>query len=206
MCFYLRVGHEFWGEAMIAKRLFKIPKLVRSGKRMRSGKIDLLTTEGAVSIRYDDEELLGIEFWDIITNVHPIPNELLAGRPQHISLPDQGLGITLTPQGDELRYHAKSFTPKRVWEIDRVLPLGLFVQEWTVMYFRFSRLLASLGSVRAKRVIGEWEEYMSPQWRTLMGDDRLRYLSQADLAELLSDSNCTGGYVYSESKGFEHIV
>ena len=200
MCFFLRIGYEFWGEGMIAKRLPRIHKLARAGK------IDLLTTEGAVSIKYDGEELLGIEFWDIITNVNPIPNDLLAGKPRNIILPYQTYGITLTPQGNGLRYHAKSSTPKRVWTINCSLPLDLFVQEWTVMYFRFSRLLASLGDISAKRVIEEWEDYMSPQWRTLIGDDRLRYLSQADLAELLSDSDCTGGYVYSESKGFEHIV
>lgn len=200
MCFFLRVDHEFWSEALIASQLSKISKLVKDRK------IDILTTEGAVSIKYNDEELLGIEFWDVITEIHPRPNWLLAGERQDIYLAYQTFGIALIPQGEKLRYIAKSATPNRLWHIERSLPLDLFVKEWTTMYFRFNRLLAFLGSMRAQRVVEEWDIYMSPQWKSLIGENTLKHLSQTNLANLLIESGCTGYFVYTEDNGFKYVA
>src|SRR5262249_30786607 len=144
-----------------ADRLARLPKLVESRE------ISLLRTEGAVSIKYESEELLGIEFWDIIMNVNPVPNSLLEGKRRNIVLPYQSFGITLTPQDEQLHYYGESSSPNRIHTIDRILPLELFVYQWTSMKFRFSRLMASLGDDVAEWLIEEWESFMSRRWKSL---------------------------------------
>lgn len=193
--FMLRVDKIFYGESVIPKYLTEIQQAVATDI------IYMPAPDGAVSIAYNGEELLGIEFWDAIDNINPIPNQLLTNNDTTMDLPMQTVGVHLHRQGDELVYHVASYSPKRSWNVRRVLPLALFIQQWTLMRLRYNRLRAYLGSEKANRQLAGFKDFMSQEWRDMVGVENINLVLEEDLEILFFQSSFPDSYVYDTASG-----
>lgn len=184
ICFLLLVDDQFYTEREIAMRL-QFFKDAASQRR-----IDTNLVEGTISITYNWQELLGTEFTDVIDRMFIDPDGLLKGRERKIYLPYQTFSITLQPKGNNLIYHAKSHTPNRKWDKKWHLPFDLFIKQWTLMYFRYLKLLAYLTDKSTYDAVLGWKHFMSKEWQQFMGEENMRQIMEEDLQTSLLNSDC----------------
>lgn len=194
--FLLRVGERFYAESEIAKRINEVRKAVEEKD------VDIVLPEGAVSIIYQGEELLGIELWSPLADVYAAPDKLLEGKSCLIYLSYQTLGIDLIPHEQGLVYRASSRTPRRPFYLERTIPLHSFIRSWTYMRIRIYKLQAYLGKAVAKEFLEEWENYIIGPWQEVVGRETIQRLVDADTLTTLISENCYGGYEYQDDKGF----
>lgn len=183
MAFLLKVQDSFLSEAEAAQQLDSLRAQVKSGQ------VDLETTDGAWSIRYYEEELLGEEFWDeiniAIDQVMWQLSSLHKGNSIEIFLPLQSLLVSLTPQGENLLFQVSSQTLRRAHSLTKSLPQQLFLQEFFAMYIRMVKLLAALGSRSFQRTLNEWRSQLPNFVSELVTEERsLQNMLQTPLSAL----------------------
>jgi hypothetical protein len=156
MSFLIKVDDEFLPESEIMSNLSFLEDAVRLDK------IDLSTTDGAVSIIFQGEELLGVDFWDEInipvgfmTGALP---QLLKGKPIERYFPVLAYWIKLIPQNSKVLYKVEVERQQRITHIVRVLPLLEFAQEFELLFWRMMRILARLGARSPQATIIDWRD------------------------------------------------
>jgi hypothetical protein len=183
ICFLLKVGEHFYSEREVATHLLKLKQTVADGT------IDLDTTEGAVSIRYNEEELLGVEFWDeICLAVDFIVGQfelLLQGQAIAEFLPLQTFWLRLEPQGKRVIYELESKTTLRPFHLKRSIPLIPFVREFELMFWRMTKILASLGSRSFSETLSEWRSALPLSVLNVAGTKEIERIVEDPLEEVL---------------------
>jgi hypothetical protein len=186
ICFLLKVGERFYSEQETVTHLGELRQAV--AKRI----IDLDTTDGAISIQYNDEELLGTDFWDeICLTANSIVSQfelLLQGQAIADFLPLQTLWLRLTPQGKRVIFELESKTTLRPLHLKRSLPLAPFVREFELMYWRMARILATLGSQLFSQTLKEWHSLIPPSVLNAAGSEAIKEIVEGPLGEVLSNS------------------
>ena len=184
ICFLLKVEDNFYTEFEIWQKLANLRKLAEAGK------VDFYTTDGALSIQYLDEELLGIGLWNemvpTIENILALFNNLISGETISEFLQLQSCWIRLTRKGKtQLLYELESTTSRRSISLKRLLPFEEFIREFFLMYYRTVRILSALGSESFTKVEIEWQEHLSPKVITIVGMENLTRLMTSPLNEIL---------------------
>ena len=184
MSFLLKVEDNFYSEKEVAARIDDFKKLVRS-------KIDLETTEGAWSIRYYGEELLGTVYWDEITlAIDCIAGSLLTTQNHTISefLSLQSIWIRLTPLGSTLLYQLESANVSRTFSIKKGLPTKLFYQKFFAMYMRMVKIMANLGSSSYLITQEEWANAVPNGIKTLgIEPNKILQLARKSIIEMADE-------------------
>ncbi len=196
--FLIFVGDRLYSERELSIRFTEIDKAVDEHL------IDVHTPDGVFSIQYLDEELWPPELWTEI-NLFSISTDLiLRGNDKIERLDSQHASIQLRRVEDYLFYHLKSTPPSSKHEITRILPLGVFIREWTLMRARMYKFIAYL---RREKFDGNmwYFEHASSELRRIVGDERMRSVAAQDLVEMLSSSPCTQGYLCQEDQTFVKV-
>jgi hypothetical protein len=184
ICFLLKVGTRFYSEQEIAVHIQELKRAVAKGT------IDLYTTDGAVSIKYNDEELLGVEFWDeICLAVNSIVRQfdlLLQGQVIAEFLPLQTFWLRLTPQGERVIYELESKTSLRPLHVKRSMPLTPFVREFELMFWRMAKILANLGSQSFSETLNDWQSSLPLSVLNVVGDEAVKQIVEGSLEDVLS--------------------
>jgi hypothetical protein len=186
MCFLLKLGDEFLSEQEIALR---IPEL------QLNRKIDLHTTEGAVSIVYNGHELLGVELWDEINfaigGLFSQLNDFRQGKTIQEFFPLQSLWVRLIPRGDYLVYELKSTTPRRPLHIRESIPAWLFMREFSLLNIRMLRILAALGNTPSAATVTKWKDSGTTKFALdYLEFETIRNAFEQPLPTLLLESTC----------------
>jgi hypothetical protein len=189
MCFWLKVEHEFYSEQAIGVNLGELKEAVIGGK------IDLHTTEGALSIRYKNEELLGLAFWDEInlalsSIVGQLPS-LLDGQTVSEFLPLQSNWIRLTRDQDLVLYELEPCNELRKFQKKRLIPLNLFVCEIEYAFWRMTRILAVLGSRSSNDALSQWRTIIPLSIQSIISLDRIKYIVEQPVVDVLHDTGCS---------------
>jgi hypothetical protein len=186
ICFFLKVGERFYSEQEAVTHLSELRQAVAEGA------IDLDTTDGALSIRYNGEELLGTDLWDeICLAVNSIVAQfefLLQGQAIAEFLPLQTLWLRLTPQGKRVIFELESKTTLRPLHLKRSLPLAPFVREFELTYWRMARILATLGSQLFSQTLKEWHSLIPPSVLNAAGREAIEEIVEGSLEEALSNN------------------
>lgn len=184
MSFLLKVEDNFYSEKEVAAQIDDFKELARS-------KIDLETTEGAWSIRYYGEELLGTAYWDEITlAIDGIAGNFLTLQNQTISefLPLQSIWIRLTPLGETLLYKLESVHISRTLSIKKGLPAKLFYQKFFAMYMRMVKIMANLGSSSYFVTQEEWARSVPNGIKTLgIEPDEILQIAKKSIIEMADE-------------------
>lgn len=171
MLFFLKVKDNFFTEYEVISRIDEFKDMVREGL------IDLHTTEGAWSINYNGEELLGLEFWDEICLVIDFLirklDLLRQGKTIAEFLPLQTFWLRLTIEAQMIKFELESKTTLRPIHIVRHIPSKVFVQEFVLQYLKMINILALLGSKSFKETQDEWMLNVPPYLKTMVGDMEL---------------------------------
>ncbi len=180
ICFLVLKGQHFYTEYEIGLHLNEIRH------EFLLGGFDYWNMEGAISIVYHEEELLGKEFWDIITQIYALPHQLIAGISRKEFLAYQSCWLSFSPQGERLLYELKSTTNSRLVHIVRSLPLYVFVREWSLMKFRLDKFAAYLGDIDAKKRLENWRnmESATTKWQQAVGVDLLDRIVKSDIEDI----------------------
>lgn len=196
ICFLIFVGNRLYSERELAIRLPEIDRAIHDGNV-----IDVETPFGSLSIQY-----LGEELWppELCTEINTIPaaiNELSLGNETQGGLDSQYASFRLKPMGDQLLYHLKSTPPSPEHEIICVLPFEAFLREWVLSGTRMSKFISYLRREEFKGI--DWYfEQTTPELRRIVGDERMKFIAEQDLVEMLSNSPCSQGYYCQEDQTF----
>ncbi len=185
MHFFLKVEDNFFSESEIYQELQNLKVLASKGK------IDLHTTDGAVSIQYYDQELLGIDLWDEINLVidflfHQMDKFFEIETISNF-MPMQSCWIKLTMQGDFVLYELESKVEHRPINLKVSLPLNEFLEAFTTLYIKMIRILAELGSSSFSETSEELVAMLHPKLIEKIGRNRIEGLVNTPLASLLTD-------------------
>lgn len=143
--FYLSAEGEFHPGREVIQKIPRFKELAAKGE------IDLYTTDGALSIVYGGDELLGVDCWDEINQfcrglVYGLQS-LTRGDAVEEFMPMQSLSLRLRPVGvGTLLYELESKTARRPLHLRRTLPRNAFIREIILAYLRLMKVLATLGS------------------------------------------------------------
>jgi len=144
-------NNRFFSETEIVDNLPEILSMVDSGE------IKLLITDGAISIIYQEEELLGEKYWDdvhvLLRDVFYSLGDLVNGKEIEGVLPMQSILLKLKLIDNMVIYTLQP-SEKRInrtgeSHIVRQIPKDLFMLEFIKFYLRSARIFATIG-VNAK--------------------------------------------------------
>ena len=189
MCFFLKVGEKFYAESIISHKLNELVSLAENGQ------IDLSATEGAVSIKFHGEEILGIDFWDEICFIfdHLIStiDTFLQGDPIEDFLPMQSAWLRLSPAGNSLKYELLSEVSTRPVHIKRAIPKSVFLPELYFLYARIIRILAMLGSRSYSELENQWRTMLwKPELSVFMSYEKFKRVFDDPLESILQGADC----------------
>ena len=148
ICLSIYHNHHFYSESEIVNNLPEIRGLVESRG------IKLLVTDGAISITYHNEELLGKKYWDdvhfILNDVFYSLEDLENGKEIEGILPMQSTLLKLKLSDDMVIYKLQ-FSEQRISRtgeshIVRRMPKHLFMREFIHFYLRSARIFATIGA------------------------------------------------------------
>lgn len=177
ICFYLRVLGDFYDEKKILAELSEMKKLAKKGK------IDLYTTEGAISICSENTELLGRDFWDEINQIARGLiyqfDKLVAGQNVEEFLPLQTFYLRLYPLNDDILYELESKTKLRPLNVKQKVPRRDFIREFVLMYLRLTKVLAELGSRSFSDEETQWAKSLPAFIAELVDESDLAQIEKA---------------------------
>lgn len=202
ICFLILVGNRFYSEGELATRLTEMKEAAQTGV------IDPITTDGAISIVYNLEELLGVEFWNTVNYISAQPHDLLEGKSRDEYLSYQTCWLHFRPIHNRLLFEVDSRAKSRPWHLKRSLPLISFVKEWTLMSLRLQKFMAYINNNDNQRLKDYWNDsaLMTEKLRHIITQKYFQYIVESDLATVLAESGCTQGYFYEEEKGYIEVV
>jgi hypothetical protein len=189
ICFLIKLGDRFYNESEIAENLAILKNAASCGD------IDLDTTDGAISLRYNDEELLGIDFWDEINLIAgsisgQLPH-LLQGQIVTEFFPLNSLWLSLTPKGERVLYELRSNKNLLPVNIKRSLSTKHFIHEFQLMFLRMAKLLAELGSFSAEETLKGGDSLIHLSLKSVIGVDSIRKIVNQPLKAILGNSGCS---------------
>lgn len=189
ICFLLKVGDTFYSEQQIAEHLQELSRYSRDGF------IDLYTTEGALSIIYNGEELLGVEFWDeinmVVGSIASRLDHLLDGRMVEEFLPLQTFWIRLIPEGSNMYYELTSATSLRPFHLKRRLPLIPTIHQMELVFWRMMRVMAFLGSVSSSNTLRSWQNHTNTVVLSDVDINEIKAIIEKPLTEVLLQNGCS---------------
>lgn len=180
--FYLYMQGKFYSEFAIAQQLSHIKKIANSKD------YNWPTMDGAISILYKGEELLGKAYMEAILVVHVDTPGLLEGKASEEYLPLSGHFISFTPEGKTVKYDLSYVKTREVPIKSCYLPLVAFIQKWGYMKYRLIRLRAYLTDT--EKNVKEWESwgYGTEKWKRVVGVDKIDVIMSEDIVEVLTDT------------------
>ncbi len=193
ICLKLWIKERFWEESEIIANVDKIVELIESGT------VDLLRTQGAVSIIFEGEELLGTYY---LTDVHLILNDiffsladLANGKTVERYLPGQPATITLTIKNSVVNYKLFLRTSSDGKpHIHKKIPVHLFITTFTHFYLRNAKLFKILGQsfktlnagdLSDDDIVGHDFGFVLNDWKSHLA---LKHISDTELNELMTMS------------------
>jgi hypothetical protein len=192
MCFLVFVENRLYSEREIADDLAFI-----KGAADR-GWIHPIEVEGALSIQYYQEELLGPDFWTEI-GLFGLPiQDLLRGEAYRTWITGHNARLVIRPRGAQLLYELDSAHPSVERHIERQVPVNLFAEAWLLMSYRLRSFRHYISNQR-----DSWPDkyltdprFYTPEIAQLISENQVRAIGQGNLAEVLRTAECTKGYLY----------
>lgn len=177
--FFLYIQGKFLSEYTIAKQLSQLKKIANSKE------YNLPTMDGAISILYKGEELLGEAYPDEILTVHVDTPGFLEGKSCETYLPLAGHFMYFNPINSKLEYELK--TAKGTSIKLRNLPLLPFIKKYNYMKYRLIRLKAYF--TNTKENAKKWESwgYGTEKWKNIVGVDKINAIMNGEIYEVLTE-------------------
>ena len=191
VCFLIKIDGHFYNEWEIAEDLAVLKRAAAQGK------IDLDTTDGAISIRYNNDELLGTDFWDEINliagSIASNLSKLTQGQPVIEFFPLNSLWLHLTPKRERVVYELKSSDNLSLLrDMKRSLPKVHFIREFELMFWRMVKLLADLGSYSAQETLRVWPSFLHPSLANIVDTTSVQRIVDQPLEVVLTSNGCGG--------------
>ncbi|WP_156123174.1 hypothetical protein [Deinococcus radiopugnans] len=164
----LKVDQNFLSSKEVINNIDKYKKMVRRGG------IDLYTTEGALSIICDGDELLGVEFWD---EINIVLDSIISQIPSYVQgkaisefMPLQSFWIHIKPLGSDCLWELNSATKLKPFLLKRSLPSKQLFQSLTLAYILMAKILAELGSESFSSTIQLWSIELPEEIKLAVSD------------------------------------